>query len=168
MDNYLNKKNELTIIKTVNEMSDQSDNTKKYHNHHQKSNNKKQNYINSEMNSNDLNSNSKGDKIKSLKDKIEKQMKDYVEQEEYEEALKLVKKLNLISKEKWHDLENEVEKIDYTDFEYKSSAGFLTDDEIAVLASDIHTPYSSKSVNEIIELSRKNSGIYNSTLNWLC
>jgi hypothetical protein len=55
-------------------------------------------------------------------------------------------------------LESEVEKLDYSDVEYKSTGGFLTDDEIAVLASDMNTNYSSKSVNEIIELSRKNSG----------
>ncbi len=60
--------------------------------------------------------------------------------------------------EKWHELESEVDKLDYSDVEYKSTGGFLTDDEIAVLASDINTNYSSKSVNEIIELSRKNSG----------
>ncbi len=66
----------------------------------------------------------------------------------------------MISNDKWEELETEVDKLDYSDVdvEYRSSAGFLTDDEIAALASDINTPYCSKSVNEIIELSRKNSG----------
>lgn len=71
--------------------------------------------------------------------------------------LQIEKKLNLISNEKWQELQNEVDKLDYSDIEYKSSAGFLTDDEIAVLASDMNTPYGTKSVNEIID-SRKNSG----------
>ena len=69
-------------------------------------------------------------------------MKDYAKQEEYEEMLKLVKKLNLISADKWQELQAEVDKLEYSDIEYKSSAGFLTDDEIAVLkASDLNAPY---------------------------
>jgi hypothetical protein len=122
-----------------------------------------------------------GEKIQNLKNQIEKQMKDYVQQEEYEEVLKLLKKLNLIDDEKWQELEDEVDKLDYTDIETKSSASilggsrkrissasnsnFITEDEIAVLATDLNnTPYYSKSVNEIIELSRKNSELRQSTL----
>lgn len=80
----------------------------------------------------------KNEKIKTLKNKIEKQMKDYVDREDYDEMIKLVKKLNLISDDKWEELESEVEKLDYSDVhEYKSTAGFLTDDEIAILAQDL-------------------------------
>ena len=103
------------------------------------------------------------DKVNLLKSQLEKQMKAYVKQEEYEEMLKLIKKLNFMSNDKWQELEHEVDKMDYSEVEYKSTADFLTDDEIAVLASDIHTPYSSKSINEIIELSHKNSEIRQST-----
>lgn len=170
----------MTLIETVNEMSELTDeygdSNKKSHHRTNKTNRKSSlidsyNY-NNENEMNDLKSNKnkmdtsnagakyQGQKIKTLKSKIEKQMKDYVKQEEYEEMLKLIKKLNLISSDKWQELESEVEKLDYSEVEYKSSGGFLTDDEIAVLASDVHTPYSSKSVNEIIELSRKNSGLF--------
>lgn len=80
----------------------------------------------------------KNEKIKTLKNKIEKQMKDYVDREDYDEMIKLVKKLNLISDDKWEELESEVEKLDYTDAqEYKSTADFLTDDDIALLAQDL-------------------------------
>ncbi len=103
------------------------------------------------------------DKVNLLKNQLEKQMKAYVKQEEYEEMLKLIKKLNFMSNDKWQELEHEVDKMDYSEVEYKSTADFLTDDEIAVLASDIHTPYSAKSINEIIELSHKNSEIRQST-----
>lgn len=41
------------------------------------------------------NNNKKGEKIQSLKNQLEKQMKDYVKQEEYEEMLKLVKVISL-------------------------------------------------------------------------
>jgi hypothetical protein len=100
-----------------------------------------------------------GEKIQTLKNQIETQMKDYVKQEEYEEVLKLLKKLNLLSSDKWDELEQEVGRLDYSDLENKSSVGFITEDEIAALATDFNnTPYYSKSVNEVIEMSRKNSG----------
>jgi hypothetical protein len=102
-----------------------------------------------------------GEKIQTLRNQIEKQMKDYVKQEEYEEVLKLLKKLNLLSSDKWDELEQEVDRLDYSDFENKSSAGFITEDEIAALATDLNnTPYYPKSANEVIEMSRKNSGSY--------
>ncbi len=120
------------------------------HHHHQraKSNNSRQA--------------TQGEKIQHLKHQIEKQMKAYVKQEEYEEMLKLIKQLNLISADKWQELENEVDKLDYSDVEYKSTRGFVTDDEIAILASDINAPYNAN-INEIIELTRHNSEIRQST-----
>ena len=101
------------------------------------------------------------EKIQNLKGQIEAQMKNYAKQEDYDEMLKLVKKFNLISSEKWEELEHEVGKIERSDVEYQSSIGFLTEDEIAILASGVNSPYSSKSINEIIELSRHNSGNLN-------
>jgi hypothetical protein len=98
------------------------------------------------------------EKMQNLKGKIESQMKDYAKQEDYDEMLNLIKKYNLISNDNWQELENEVGNIDRSDAEYHSSIGFLTEDEIAILASGINSPYSSKSVNEVIELSRHNSG----------
>lgn len=86
------------------------------------------------------------EKIASLKHQIEKQMKAYVKQEEYDEMLKLIKKLNLVSNKNWHDIEHQVDRLDQSDNEYKSTVGFLTDDEIAVLANDLHSP---KSIQEI-------------------
>jgi hypothetical protein len=101
------------------------------------------------------------DKIQTLKTQIESQMKDYVKQEEYEEVLKLLKKLNLLSSDKWDELEQEVDRLDYSDFENKSSVGFITEDDLAALATDFNnTPYYSKSVNEVIEMSRQNSGFF--------
>ena len=99
------------------------------------------------------------EKMQNLKGQIENQMKDYAKQEDYDEMLNLIKKYNLISNDNWEELETEVGKIDRSDVEYHSSIGFLTEDEIAILASGINSPYSSKSVNEVIELSRHNSGI---------
>jgi hypothetical protein len=55
-------------------------------------------------------------------------------------------------------LETEVEKLDCSDVEYQSSMGFLTEDEIAILASAMPTPYASKSINEMIEIKHKNAG----------
>ena len=105
-----------------------------------------------------------GEKIQTLKNQIERQMKDYVKQEEYEEVLKLLKKLNLLSDDKWEELEQEVDRLDYSDIENRSSRGFITEDEIAALATDLNnTPYYSKSINEVIELSRKNSELRQST-----
>jgi len=121
------------------------------HNHHQRAK------------SNNSRPATQGEKIQHLKHQIEKQMKAYVKQEEYEEMLKLIKQLNLISADKWQELENEVDKLDYSDVEYKSTRGFVTDDEIAILASDINTPYNGKSINEMIELTRNNSEIRQST-----
>lgn len=121
-----------------------------------------------------------GEKIQVLRNQIEKQMKDYVRQEEYEEVLKLLKKLNLLTDENWDELEQEVDRLDYTDIENKSSIGmgggggicpaggatdeFITEDDIVALATDLNnSPYYSKSVNEIIELSRRNSELRQST-----
>lgn len=39
---------------------------------------------------------------------------------------------------KWTELEHEVGKLDQSDNEYKSTVGFLTEDEIAVLTNDVH------------------------------
>ena len=46
-------------------------------------------------------------------------------------------KLNCVSNEKWQEAETEVEKLDQTEPEYKSSVGFLTENEIAFLADTI-------------------------------
>jgi hypothetical protein len=54
--------------------------------------------------------------------------------------------LNLISNKNWTDLENEVDKLEQSDNEYKSTVGFITDDEIAVLANEMNAP---KSINEL-------------------
>ncbi len=100
------------------------------------------------------------EKMHNLKSQIEEQMKTYAKEEDYEEMLKLVKKFNLISTDKWEELETEVGKLDCSDVEYHSSIGFLTEDEIAILASGVNSPYSSKSVNEVLELSMHNSGLW--------
>jgi hypothetical protein len=90
-----------------------------------------------------------GEKIQSLKNQIEKQMQIYAKEEEYEEMIKLIKKLNLISTQNWEELETEVDKLEYSDIEYRpSTAGFLTDDEIAVLANEINLPQRTKHIND--------------------
>lgn len=159
------KISDLKLIKSKQELSDTAVNSEYTLDHKSYINQDKySSYSNKMSNTSNIKSNynnvggRQGEKIQSLKSQIEKQMKAYAKQEEYEEMLKLIKKLNLISNDKWQELETEVDKLDYSDVEYKSSAAFLTDDEIAVLASEINTPYCSKSVNEIIELSRRNSG----------
>lgn len=74
-------------------------------------------------------------RIQNLKNKIENQMRSYAKQEEYDEMLKLVKKLNCVSNEKWHEVETEVEKLEQSEPEYRSSAALFTDNEIAVLTA---------------------------------
>ena len=56
------------------------------------------------------------------------------------------KKLNLVSSKNWNELENEVDRLNQKDTEYKSAVGMLTDDEIAVLANEMNNP---KSIHEL-------------------
>jgi hypothetical protein len=44
----------------------------------------------------------------------------------------------VVPNKNWTDLEHEVDKLDHSDNEYKSTVGFLTEDEIAVLTNDVH------------------------------
>ena len=46
------------------------------------------------------------------------------------------KKLNCVSTDKWQEMETEIEKLEQSEPDiYKSSVGFFTDNEIAVLAA---------------------------------
>ncbi len=61
-------------------------------------------------------------------------------------------------------MENEVEKLDHSDTEYKSTVGFLTDDEIAVLTHEVNVP--PRSLHEIRVQSqpkRNNDNLFLST-----
>ncbi len=52
-----------------------------------------------------------------------------------------------MSSKSWKDMEQEVDKLDQSDNEYKSTVGFLTDDEIAVLTHEVNAP--ARSVHEV-------------------
>ena len=117
-----------------------------------------QNITNRNTKTNSRSFSKQSEKIASLKSQIEKQMKAYVKQEEYDEMLKLIKKLNLVSNKNWHDIEHQVDRLDQSDNEYKSTVGFLTDDEIAVLANDLH---GAKSIQEIRNQSTPVKDVHN-------
>ena len=71
-----------------------------------------------------------------------------------------LKKLNVVPNKNWTDLEHEVGKLDQSDNEYKSTVGFLTEDEIAVLTNDVHAH--PKSIQELrLQAAPKRGGIDN-------